>query len=111
MTRNLKEGLDLNKLSTTGVDFELIHTEGPHIEEEEEVEEKRAYQENVVQYLNPECVDVHEEGDEDSDISADNDNTMVSIITNLIHWGLVLFYAYFKLHNLIGWLYLPIYTC
>lgn len=74
----MKEGLDLNKLSTTGTDFELVtRDDEPYIEDEDEVEEKLLYQKKVVEYLNPECADFHDEG-ESGDSASDND--MASMI-------------------------------
>ncbi len=66
MTCELKEGLDLNQLTSGGADFEVIPREDTYIEDEEEVEEKLLYQRNVVEHLNPECVDI-DDGENGSD--------------------------------------------
>ena len=75
ITRNLKEGLDLNKLHTTGADFELIAQEEPQIKEVDTKEEE-LYQERVMKYLNPECLDVQEE---DRDGDGDANSNMVRV--------------------------------
>ena len=77
ITRNLKEGLDLNKLHTTGADFELIAQEEPQIKEVDTKEEE-LYQERVMKYLNPECLDVQEE-DRDSDGDANSNMVRVCV--------------------------------
>lgn len=74
VTCNLREGLDISKLSTTGADFELIPNDDPYIEDEKEAEH---YQQNLMENLNPECADFcDEEGDKNSD---DDDMASVSV--------------------------------
>lgn len=79
VTCDLKEGLDISKLSTTGADFELISREDKDEEEEEEraVEEKLAYERNLLQHLNPECIDLVEEEEETGEDDG-NGSAMVS---------------------------------
>lgn len=71
MTCSLKEGLDINKLSTTGADFELVDRDDPYIEDEDEVEEKLRYQEKIVDHLKPECADFCDDGEDDGSSDAD----------------------------------------
>ena len=80
VTCSLKEGLDLNKLSTTGTDFEVVDTNDPYIEDEEEVEEKLRYQQEVVDHLKPECADFCEEGEGDEDNGNEGDATSASFV-------------------------------
>ncbi len=81
----MKEGLDINKLSTSGTEFEVISNNSPYIEDEEEAEEKLLYQQKVLEHLNPECADFY--GDEAEAEENDNDAADVSnksIVTYLI---------------------------
>lgn len=81
MTCTLKEGLDINKL-TTGTDFEVVaNGNDPYIEEEEEVEEKLQYQQKIIEHLNPECADFCDDDSESgsADGHGDVDAAMASI--------------------------------
>jgi hypothetical protein len=88
VTCSLKEGLDLNKLSTTGADFELVGTDDPYIEDEEEVEEKMRYQQNIVQHLKPECADLDHGGSEDEEAVENGSNGVASKASG---WAMVLY--------------------
>lgn len=87
VTRNLKEGLDISKLSTTGADFELIpNNEDAYIEDEKEAEQ---YQQKLIENLNPACADFCDEEDgknsnDDSTNDDNDDNIKASIIICLL---------------------------
>lgn len=86
VTCSLKDGLDLNKLSTTGTDFEVVDTDDPYIEDEEEVEEKLRYRTEIVDHLKPECADFCEECDGE-DNGNDSDPALASFIRKLLEGG------------------------
>lgn len=78
MTCTLKEGLDINKL-TTGTDFEVVaNGNEPYIEEEEEVEEKLLYQQKIIEHLNPECADFYDDAGESGSADGDTKAAMAS---------------------------------
>ena len=71
MTVGLKEGLDIGKLSTTGADIEFVpksEVEITELEEEEEEENGEVYQHKVLEYLNPECADFHDDDENDENM-------------------------------------------
>ncbi len=92
VTVSLKEGLDLNKLSTVGADLEIeskcnAQEEEEEGNEEEEAEKELFYQRQVLKHLNPECADFfgNDSEDEDEQVNS-NSNNMVTecyIITSV----------------------------
>ena len=80
VTISLKEGLDLDKLSTVGADMEIDSKCDAQLEEEREEEEEEKelfYQQQVLKNLNPECADFFGNDSEDEQENSDSSTNMV----------------------------------